>query len=330
MKHFKASIFITLFGLSAAFLWGGIHALVLTLILSVLEISLSFDNAVLNSSVLQKMDTLWRHRFLTWGILIAVFVVRFLLPIIIVGFVTHLSLSDVFFLAIQKPSEYAKLLEATKTTISSFGGIFLLLVFLSFLFDQKRDIHWLGRLEKKLNAIGKIKALHIILALVVLIGIQASLPEQKKLGAIIAGSFGIILFVILNSLTTLLNRSVTKVKHSGLIQFLYLEVLDTSFSLDGVIGAFAITKDIVIILIGLTIGAIFVRSLTLFLVYKGTLSKYRFLEHGAHYAIGALAMIMLISTKTHVSEIITGLIGVSFIGLSLLSSIRHNRQRGET
>lgn len=323
MKHFKASIFIILLGLSAAFLWGGIHALALTLMLSVLEISLSFDNAVLNSSVLQKMDARWQHRFLTWGILIAVFVVRFLLPIIIVGFVTHLSLSDVFFLAIQKPSEYATLLEATKTTISSFGGIFLLLVFLSFLFDQKRDIYWLGSFEKKLNAIGKTKALHIILALVVLIGIQAFLPEPEKLPAIIAGSVGIILFVILNSLTTLLNRNVTKVKHSGLIQFIYLEVLDASFSLDGVIGAFAITKDIVTILIGLIIGAIFVRSLTLFLVHKGTLNKYRFLEHGAHYAIGALAIIMLISTKIHVPEIITGLIGVSFIGLSLL------RQRGQ-
>ena len=326
MKHFKASIFITLLGLCAAFLWGGIQALALTLILCVLEISLSFDNAVLNSSVLQKMDALWRHRFLTWGILIAVFGVRFLLPIIIVGFVTHLSLVDVFFLAIQKPSEYAKLLEATKTTISSFGGIFLLLVFLSFLFDQKRDIHWLGRLERKLNAVGKIETIHIILALGVLIIIQACLPEPEKLGAIIAGSVGIILFVILHSLTALLNHSATQVKHSGAIQFLYLEVLDASFSLDGVIGAFAITKDIVIILIGLTIGAIFVRSITLFLVHKGTLSKYRFLEHGAHYAIGALAIIMLISTKIHVSEIITGLIGVGFIGLSLLSSIHHNRK----
>ncbi|HXH54152.1 MAG TPA: DUF475 domain-containing protein [Gammaproteobacteria bacterium] len=327
MKYFKASIFITLLGLLTAFLWGGIQALILTLILCILEISLSFDNAVLNSSVLQKMDALWRHRFLTWGILIAVFGVRFLLPIIIVGFVTDLSLLDVFFLAIQKPGEYAKLLEATKTTISSFGGIFLLLVFLSFLFDQKRNIHWLGRLERKLNACGKIETLHIILSLVVLIIIQGCLPEREKLGAIIAGCVGIILFMILHSLTALLNHSATQVKHSGAIQFLYLEVLDASFSLDGVIGAFAITKDIVIILIGLTIGAIFVRSITLFLVHKGTLNKYRFLEHGAHYAIGALAVIMLVSTKIHVSEIITGLIGVGFIGLSLLSSVFYNRKK---
>ncbi len=329
MKHFKSSIFIALLGLFTAFLWGGIHALTLTLILSVLEISLSFDNAVLNSSVLQKMDQQWQARFLTWGILIAVFIVRFLLPVIIVAFVTHLSLHEVFLLVLQKPKEYAKLLEMTKSTISSFGGIFLLLVFLSFLFDQKRNIHWLGNVEKKLNTIGKIKTLHIILALVVLIIIQAFLPQAEKLSAIIAGSIGIILFVVLNSTTTLLNRCVKKLKHNGLVQFIYLEVLDASFSLDGVIGAFAITKDIVTILIGLTIGAIFVRSLTLFLVDKGTLRQYQFLEHGAHYAIGALAIIMLINIKFHIPEIITGLIGVGFILLSLVSSIHHNRQNNQ-
>lgn len=322
MNYFKVSFLVTLLGLVAAFLWGGMHALILIVILGILEVSLSFDNAVLNSSVLQKMDARWQRYFLTWGILIAVFGVRFLLPIVIVAFVTHLNAFDIVSLVIHSPTEYAKLLEQTKTAISSFGGIFLLLVFLSFLFDQKRNTYWLGHVEKKLNAAGKIETMHIILALAILIGLQASLPEAEKLNAIIAGSVGIILFVVLHSLTTFLNRSVTQVKHNGAIQFLYLEVLDASFSLDGVIGAFAITKDIVIILIGLTIGAIFVRSLTLFLVHKGTLAKYRFLEHGAHYAIGALAIIMLMNTKIHVSEIITGLIGVAFIGLSLLSSRR--------
>lgn len=326
MKHFRISFLVTFLGLVIAFFWGGVNALALTVMLSILEVSLSFDNAVINSSVLQKMDEKWQERFLIWGILIAVFVVRFLLPVFIVAIVTHLGLIDILYLAIQNPTEYSKHLEETKTTISGFGGIFLLLVFLSFIFDQKREIHWLGTLERKLNAIGKRGSMEIIMALLVLLGIQAWLPDSEQLSMIIAGSVGIILFVILNSLTALLNRSVTQTKHSGAIQFLYLEVLDASFSLDGVIGAFAMTKDIVIILIGLGIGAIFVRSLTVFLVHKGTLNKYRFLEHGAHYAIGALAIIMLVSTKIHVSEIITGLVGVGFIGLSLLSSILHNKK----
>lgn len=329
MRHFSGSLIITFLGLSTAYLWGGIHALTITLMLCVLEISLSFDNAVINASILKKMDERWQNRFLTWGILISVFIVRFLLPVIIVVLATHLNTREIISLLINNPEEYAKHLEQTKASISSFGGIFLLLVFLSFIFDQKRDVHWLGTFEKKINALGKRPATKIITALFVLVVLERSAPDLERLEIIVAGSIGIILFSLLNRLTILLSQDITNIKtlsHAGLMQFIYLEVLDASFSLDGVIGAFAITKDIGTILIGLTIGAIFVRSMTLFLVHRGTLTKYRFLEHGAHYAIGALAIIMLLSTRIVISEIITGLIGVSFIGLSLISSILHNRR----
>jgi len=325
MKHFKSSLAILFVGIIAAFLWGGFSALALTLMLSVLEISLSFDNAVLNSYVLQKMDARWQKRFLTWGILVSVFMVRFLLPIMIVSMITHLSITEITILALKNPAEYSKHLEASKASISAFGGMFLLMVFLSFIFDHKKNIHWLGVLEKKLSQIGKLGLIEMILALSILIIIQLIAPESQKLEIIVSGSIGIILFVVLNILTALLNRQITHVKHSGFVQFLYLEILDASFSLDGVIGAFAITKDIVVILLGLTIGAIFVRSLTIFLVHKGTLTKYRYLEHGAHYAIGALALIMLANIRVHIPEIVTGFIGVSLIGLALASSIRESR-----
>ena len=107
---------------------------------------------------------------------------------------------------------------------------------------------------------------------------------------------------------------------------MYLEVLDASFSFDGVIGAFAITSDVVIIMLGLAIGAMFVRSMTIYLVEKGTLDAYIYLEHGAHYAIGALAFIMLAGmTGVHVPEVVTGLIGVAFIVWAVLASIKHNK-----
>ena len=80
---------------------------------------------------------------------------------------------------------------------------------------------------------------------------------------------------------------------AAFFMFLYLEVLDASFSFDGVIGAFAITNDIVLMALGLGIGAMYVRSLTVYLVRQGTLDDYVYLEHGAHYAIGALAVILL-------------------------------------
>ena len=102
-------------------------------------------------------------------------------------------------------------------------------------------------------------------------------------------------------------------------------MLDASFSFDGVIGAFAITKDIVIIMIGLGIGAMFVRSMTVFLVRKQTLDSYVYLEHGAHYAIGILAVIMLASMKYHIPEIVTGFVGVVFIAAALWSSLRYRR-----
>lgn len=329
MKYFKWSIIITAIGMLTSFLWGGFTALALTLMLATLEISLSFDNAVINIGVLQKMSPIWQARFLTWGILVAVFIVRLLLPLIIVAFVSGLSPLDVATLAILNPIEYSKHLSQAQTSISAFGGLFLILVFLSFLFDVNRSIHWFGILEKKLNKIGSLKSIEILIALCVLLITQYFvLPEQKN-SVLIAGIVGITLYVFLKGIMDYLGeyQKTELVKKTGVMGFLYLEVLDASFSFDGVIGAFAITKDIVIILLGLTIGAIFVRSLTVFLAHKGTLNKYLFLQHGAHYAIGALGLIMLINLVVHIPEIVTGSIGVCFIGVAFISSIRHNRKK---
>ena len=114
---------------------------------------------------------------------------------------------------------------------------------------------------------------------------------------------------------------------AGFFLFLYLEVLDASFSFDGVIGAFAITqRHLHHRARPRLIGAMYIRSLTVFLVRKGTLSEYVYLEHGAHWAIGALAVILLVTIDVHINEIITGLIGVVFIGASLWSSIARNRR----
>ena len=112
----------------------------------------------------------------------------------------------------------------------------------------------------------------------------------------------------------------------GLGGFIYLNVLDASFSFDGVIGAFALSNNMVIIALGLSIGAMFVRSLTLLLVQKGTLAQYRYLEHGAFWAILALAAIMLISARYEVPETLTGVIGAALIAVSLWWSIRHKRR----
>lgn len=331
MKYFKYSALVTLIGLGCAFYWGGPTGILIAAILSVMEVSLSFDNAVVNASVLKNMDEKWRQRFLVWGILIAVVGMRLIFPILIVAIATGLSLVDVTQMALQNPQEYAKQLEKSHISIASFGGIFLMLVFLSFILDANKEVHWLHTLETGLSKLGKLESIEVVLALVILMVTQNFVADNHKITLILSGLMGIILFVLVGSFSALFETQGMgdlvegTAKQAGLMSFIYLEILDASFSLDGVVGAFAITVDIVIIMIGLAIGAMFVRSLTIFLVEKGTLEQYIYLEHGAHYAIGALALIMLISINMHISEVVTGLIGLFFIVLSLVSSIVYQR-----
>lgn len=324
MHHFYSTFLITLLGLSAAFYWAGPSGLLMASILGIMEVSLSFDNAVVNATVLKKMSPQWQRRFLTWGMVIAVFGVRFLFPVLIVALVTGQSLNDVTLMALNQPEEYARNIGSAHTQISAFGGMYLLLVFLSFFVQEHKSQHWLVWLEKRLSSMGKLESIEVVLALCALLVSLRFLPEGEKLPMLIAGIAGVILFVLVKSVATLFEgaESGSNLQRAGLASFLYLELLDLSFSFDGVIGAFAITRDVLIILLGLTIGAMFVRSLTLFMVRKGTLDEYLYLEHGAHYAIGALALLMLVDMSIHVPEIATGLTGFGFIVLSLWSSVR--------
>lgn len=332
MKDFYASYVVTFVGLALAWMWAGVEGFIIAALLMLMEVSLSFDNAVVNATILKDMSEKWQKRFLTWGILIAVFGMRLLFPVVLVAFATGLHVFEVTQLAFENPDEYSKHVLASNVQIAAFGGMFLLMVFLHFIFDEGKEIHWLGVLEKKLSSVGKMESIEIIVAIAILLGLQSMLSDEDGYIALVAGLIGLVLYVAINSVMSLLtggdvHAANKAVATSGLMGFLYLEVLDMSFSLDGVVGAFAMSKDVIIIMLGLGIGAMFVRSLTVYLVRKGSLSEYVFLEHGAHYGIGALAIIMLFSTMLHISEIITGLIGGGFIALSLWSSVRYKRKQ---
>ncbi len=335
MKHFRLSFFITTVCLSIAVYWSGAMGAFIALILGILEVSLSFDNAVVNASILKRMDERWQQYFLTWGILIAVFGMRLLFPILIVATATGLDFIAVTQMALYDPDTYAHHLDESHVQIAAFGGMFLMMVFFSFIFDDSKELHWLGYIERKLSDFGKLESIEVILALAILLIGQHWIPETIRLKALIAGISGLILFVIVDSLSALFEDEEegeevsNAIKKGSVMSFLYLEVLDASFSFDGVIGAFAITQDVVIIMLGLAIGAMFVRSLTVYLVRKGTLDEYVFLEHGAHYAIGSLAGIMLASITFSISEVITGLIGAVMIGLSVLSSIFYKKKHAK-
>ena len=332
LRTFGWSFVVTALALVTALFYGGPEALFLCLILAVLEVSLSFDNAVVNAKVLERMSEAWQKIFLTVGVLIAVFGMRLVFPLVIVSVATGLGLFDVWTMAINTPDEYSRHLTENHAEVAAFGGAFLLLVFLNFLFDEEKEMHWLGWIEEKVGKFGS-EGLAVLLALGASFGAMVLVPEAKKLSVLIAGVTGVAIYVGVQWLSGLLEEEENDptigqmVSRGSIGGFLYLEVLDASFSFDGVIGAFAITSDVVIIMLGLAIGAMFVRSMTVFLVEKGTLQEFVYLEHGAHYAIGILALIMFASVRYHIPEWFTGLSGVAFILVSLWSSLRYKKQQ---
>jgi hypothetical protein len=266
--------------------------------------------------------------------LIAVFGMRLVFPVMIVALATGMGAVEVTHMAFEDPKQYSAHVLASHVDIAAFGGMFLLMVFLHFICNATKELHWIGPIERKLAYLGKLESVEVVVSLSLLLAMQPLLPDAAQIHALFAGVIGVVSYVLVKSVTALFggedasDAAARGVAGSGLAGFMYLQLLDASFSLDGVIGAFAISNDVVVIMLGLGIGAMFVRSLTVYLVRKGTLDEYIYLEHGAHYGIGALAVIMLVSMFVHVSEIITGLIGIAFIGVSLLSSIRHRRRQG--
>ena len=339
LKYYKSSILLSLVGAVAAFgighyysgtVSGALSALFLMAVLSVLEISLSFDNAVVNAIVLKKMTPLWQHRFLTWGVLIAVFGMRLVFPLLLVGVMAHINPIEALFMAAQRPDEYAQIMLSAHVSIAAYGGAFLLMVALKYFFEEGKEVHWIGIIERPISKLGRMEAIEIAITLISLYVFSRVQVEHEKMNFLICGIWGVVTYVAVDGIGAFLHTpdetQQLDLNKASLGMFLYLEVLDASFSFDGVVGAFAVTNNLFIIMIGLGVGAMFVRSLTIMLVEKGTLNEFRYLEHGAFYAIGILAFIMFAGTIRHIPEVITGLLGAAFIVMSLISSIGYNKK----
>jgi hypothetical protein len=339
--HHKWALIISAIAVAVGFFYGGPQVAGLVAILGVMEVSLSFDNAVINAKILKHMSDKWQKVFLTWGLLIAVVGMRFILPMLLVVLTTGLNPAKVLELALAKGSaeehgSFGYYLTEAHPQIAAFGGMFLLLLFLDYIFEE-REIQWLTWLEKPLSKIGRLNALSYAVAGIALI-IGAKISEHPA-QVLIAGIIGIVTYILVNGLGDLFGpdedaeeatgpNEVTKlVGKAAFFSFLYLEVIDSSFSFDGVIGAFAITSDPLIIALGLgIIGALFVRSITVHLVKAGTLDSYVYLEHGAHWAIGALAALLILSLKVEIPEAVTGLTGVVLIVAAVISSVIRNKR----
>ena len=355
------NIFFVFFAISVIieFFYMGVLGIVQGTTLTILELSLSFDNAVINALILANMPPLWRRRFLTWGMLIAVFGVRLIFPILIVFATTNLSFVESFSLAIHNPSEYEKVIMASHHIVMAFGGIFLLMIFLSFLFNENKEVHWIASIERyasRWSSLGNLKILIAILIVAVIgfnapsdITIDGVLTKIDKGDIVLPMIYGILLFLSIeflrgileddgskNETHTLENQrekiehvAHSKVAKGGLASFIYLELIDMSFSFDGVLGAFAVSQNIVIIMLGLGAGAFAVRNLTILMVDRGTVAEYIYLEHGAMWSIGLLATSMMVQIFTHLPHGLIIAFAIIPITIAFIHSVRENRLNGE-
>lgn len=343
VKHFRIDFIITAAAIVAAFFYAGAAAIPITAMLILLEMVFSFDNAALNSKYLKKLNAFWRKMFLTVGILIAVFGMRLIFPFIIVEITAGLGPIEAWQLAMEKgaphtPGTYGYILNEAHPTIAAFGGAFLLMLFLSFIFDAERDSTWIGWLERPLIKAGHFDALPTLVSLAAVVATAEFLaPAGKEFSVLLAGVSGVITFIAVNGLAVFMearqeamDASLAQVAllsgKAAFSMFLFLEVLDASFSFDGVLGGFALTSDPILLALGLGVGALYVRSMTIYLVDHDALDEITFMEHGAHYAIGILATLLLFTVHFHIPDWLIGGIGLVVIALSIWWSFEDKKR----
>ncbi len=323
LHYFGFSGLITVAAVLLALLTLGPAAALTTLVLIAIEIAFSFDNAIINAKVLERLSHFWQRLFLTVGMIVAILGMRLLFPILVVMATAHLPWSEVIREALHQPALYGDHLASAHATIAAFGGAFLLTLAAYFLFDDTREVRWLERLEKPLQNIGGSIWLPPLVTAIVVCGL--ALFAGNHASVLRAGSTGVLSYTAIKLFIDFLGRlepGGTKqyVGWVAALAFVYLQVLDASFSFDGVLGAFAITDKVLLIALGLGVGAIWVRSLTVFMVRRGTLKAYIYLEHGAHYAIVVLAAALLSSIFFSVPDAVTGIVGLGIIGASFIAS----------
>lgn len=303
----------------------GWEALFMVVVLTLLETTFSADNAVINSKVLVTLSPFWQKLFMTVGIFIAVFLVRFAMPVAIVMVTAGLGFNEVLQLAATDPVRYEHEIEKAEPLIHAFGGAFLLMITLSYFIDYEKKTHWLKFLEKRLGKLGQFDNITTFIMLLASIVLYFTVDQKYHAAVLVASICAMALHIGLGLMSAAFTkrgaRAASATKKVGMAafgSFLYLEILDASFSLDGVIGAFALTSNVALIMAGLGAGAVWVRAMTIHLVRAKTLQKYIYLEHGAHWAIGFLGLVMLLKLyHIELPEVIVGTLGLLLIGMAI-------------
>lgn len=286
--------------------------------LSLFEAVSSVDNAIINAEVLSTMGKRARRWFLTWGIFFAVFLVRGLLPFLIIwAFNTSLSPGQVFSAAWSSDPLVHESIQKSAPILLVAGGVFLLFLFLHWLFLEDKRLG-LPRAEKFFMSKGVwfYAIVSILLAVIAWFALQES--NLMGFGAVVGSS----LFFITHGFKQNAEAQEKKLlgsAHSDLSKLFFLEIIDTTFSIDGVLGAFAFTLSIPLILIGNGIGAIIVRQVTIGNIER--IKKYAYLKNGAMYSILVLGIVMILhSFGVHIPEYVSPLTTIFIIGFFFFKS----------
>jgi hypothetical protein len=289
----------------------------------------SVDNAIVNAEVLSTLRERARRWFLSYGLLIAVFIIRGFLPWFIVWFATP-SLGPVgaFTAAFSSDPRVKGAVEASAPALLVGGGTFLVFLFFHWLFLEEK--HYGLRGERYIQEKGIWFYALVSFLLAVIVGLALWKAPAMALGAVIGSTAFFIVHGLRQNAEAqekrLLDRDLT-----DLSKLFYLEVIDATFSIDGVLGAFAFTLSVPLIILGNGLGAFVVREITIGNIDR--IKRYIYLKNGAMYSILILGTIMIldgfgVGIPSFLSPLVTfGVVGYFFMK-SRREALASGRDRG--
>ncbi len=287
----------------------------------------SIDNAIINAEVLSTMGERARKWFLLWGILFAVFVIRGVLPWLIVWFATPtLGPVGAFFATFSSDPAVIEAIEQSAPVLLMGGGVFLIFLFFHWIFLEEKHYGLRGERYIESKGVWFFAVVSILLALVVWFALKEN--PLMAFGAVVGSTA----FFIVHGFRQNAEYQEKKMMGEGMSdisKLFYLEVIDATFSIDGVLGAFAFTLSVPLILIGNGLGAFVVREMTMKNI--STIKKYIFLKNGAMYSILCLGCIMVLDAfGFHIPPWFSPLVTFGVVGFFLFKSIRNLKEDGDS
>ena len=290
--------------------------------LIVFETVSSIDNAVINAEVLSTMQPRYRRWFLIYGILIAVFLVRGLLPWIIVWLSSPgLGFAESLTATFSNDPAVAASIKSAAPMLLMGGGTFLLFLFFHWIFLESKNYGL--KIEPAIERGGVWFFALVAILLTIIVWYALKISQMVAFAAVVGSTVFFITHGFKENAEKS-ERSLIQQKMTDLSKIFYLEVIDMTFSIDGVLGAFAFTLSVPVILTGNGIGALVVRQLTVSNIDR--IKEFKYLKNGAMYSILFLGIVMLSEAfGFHVPPWVSPLITTSVVAYFFLRSQRERK-----